>query len=647
MLKFIDGEGSRAFFVQQETTIMNFSVFFEKIKQKEWQKTFLSGMVFFLLPVVIFYLMEFYEHNPFAEVREEAQFFNILLMELLAWSLFFLLGSGKWASRILALLAMTFGLVNHYVMAFRSTPFVPWDLFSVKTAASVAGNYDFTPGMRVIVVTLLFLALIVLVHFLHFDWKRKFAFRILPLAGTVLVLGAFTKLLQNENFQNRHYLYPFLFTPVYMTDVNGMAVTFAMNLAYVIVDKPAGYREEDCRELLEQYEKAQEEERREVQNEAQERLETQTGMENEAQERLESQTETENGTQNTAQEQLPNIIVIMDEAFSDLAVLGELSATEDYMPFVHSLQQGKDHALTGYLNVSVCGGNTANTEFEFLTGNTMAFLPAGSIPYQQYIKQEIPSLASYLKWLGYDTYAMHPYPAEGWNREDVYPRMGFETMYFLPDYRRSGNLSYVRNYVSDRSDFRKIIDTYEKKEKGQPLFVFNVTMQNHGSYTKEYSNFTANIMAEGTANPLLNRYLSLVRLTDQALEELVSYFREQDEKTLIVFFGDHQPNDSVAGALAQGGGEELRYEVPYLIWANFDLEEAQGGDTSANYLAAQVLQAAGVPLSPYQDFLMDVREHYPILSAVRMETADEEEKLMEDYRKLQYYLLFDWKEESE
>lgn len=69
----------------------------------------------------------------------------------------------------------------------------------------------------------------------------------------------------------------------------------------------------------------------------------------------------------------PNIIVIMDEAFSDLAVRGEFTTNEDYMPFIHSLQQGAENTRTGYLNVSVLGGNTANTEFEFLTGSTIGF----------------------------------------------------------------------------------------------------------------------------------------------------------------------------------------------------------------------------------------------------------------------------------
>ena len=129
----------------------------------------------------------------------------------------------------------------------------------------------------------------------------------------------------------------------------------------------------------------------------------------------------------------------MDEAFSDPAVLGEVDANMDYMPFVHSLQNGAENAITGKLHVSVKGGNTANTEFEFLTGNTMAFLPQGSVAYQQYIHEETQSLASYLKSLGYTTRAAHPYKASGWDRETVYPLLGFERADFIDSFpRRAG-----------------------------------------------------------------------------------------------------------------------------------------------------------------------------------------------------------------
>lgn len=580
-----------------------------ELDRKKIQRT-LYFVVYALLPVGIFYLMEAYEHNALLEVRTEAQFFNIFIFELLAWIIYLAIGHMCAAARVILGIAMAFGITNHYVMKFRSTPFVPWDIFSVRTATSVAENYDFTPDMRMVIVTLIFIAAMSLVRFLKKAPKIKLQVRLGTLLVSVLVTCLFVNTLQKEDFQTKHYLYPFLFTPAYMTEVNGMAVTFAMNLAYVVVDKPQGYSAEDAQKTLESYEK------------------------------------TEDTKQDT--QDLPNIIVIMDEAFSDLAVLGNLQTNEDYMPFMHQMQQGQKNTITGYAQVSVCGGNTANSEFEFLTGDTMAFLPSGSIAYQQYVKQDTSSLASYLKGLGYATYAQHPYYASGWDRERVYPLLGFEHMDFIDDYT---NVSYVRKYISDASDMQHIIETYEKKEAGKPAFIFNVTMQNHGGYTDVYPNFENDIQAQYNSDAL-NQYLSLIRKTDAALEDLVSYFSKADEKTVIVFFGDHQPSDAVANQIEMASGvdpsdmnseqQKKRYQVPYLVWANYDIGEASDQNTSLNYLSAQVLKAAGVPTSAYQNYLLELCNTYPVFSAAgSTENVGADKDALLTYRKLQYYNLFE------
>lgn len=603
-------------------------------------------VLFSIFPIAAFYLMEFYEHNPFEEVRFMAGFFNIILFELIAWILYFVTGRAKWALRAVFIVAMVFGLINHYVMLFRSTPFVPWDIFSIGTATSVASNYDFAPTAGVVVVTVIFIALIMLMHFLDFRIKWKFRFRLIPTVLGILALCLFVNALQDEDFQTDNYLYPFLFTPAYMTKVNGMAVTFAMDLKFVAVDKPDGYSRQKAKELLDSY----------------------SGTDDNS--------DAANNTAITDKSDYPNIIVVMDEAFSDLSVLGGFDTNTDYMPFVHSLEKGNENTITGYLNTSVCGGNTADTEFEFLTGNTMAFLPVGSIPYQQYIKSKTPSLASYLKSIGYATYAQHPYYSSGWNRDTVYPLLGFDNLSFMQDY---SNQRFVREYISDETSFDKIIETYENKPDGQPAFIFNVTMQNHGGYTNTYYGFDNTVTADKLNNSALDQYLSLIKLTDEDLKNLIEYFSNVDEKTIVVFFGDHQPNDTVASSVLAVNGMDynnlsneelkLRYQVPYVIWANYDIDEATGKDTSVNYLAANVLKAAGVPTNDYQSFLLKLQEEYPIISAVRTDktldkTADKtldkasnksdkatgsknkqvDSDMLNDYKLLQYYRLFDWED---
>lgn len=596
---------------------------------KKAGSSIISLLLVILPPAACFYLMECYSHNPFMVVRPWAQFFNIVLFLLVTIVLFLLTGKLKTAHRIVYGVAMIYGIANSYVVCFRTNPIVPWDIFSWKTAASVADNYNFMPDTRMVVVTLVFLVAIALFHFIKVKVTR-FVFwkRLIPAALVAVVLSLFAGTLQQESFQNSHRLYNKLFTPVYMTDVDGMAVTFVMNLAYMSIDKPEHYSDSEAQAVLDSYG---------------------------AGGAMSEDTDPAAKDDTQKDEELPNIIVMMNESFSDLSVLGDFETNEDYMPFIHSLEQGAENTVTGMLNVSVCGGNTANTEFEFLTGNTMAFLPQGSIPYQQYINGDLKALPDYLKTLGYQTIATHPYNAGGWERDTVYPMLGFNESVFKDEYV---NPQYVRQYISDESCVDKIIEFYENKETDKPLFVFNVTMQNHGGYQDQYGNFTPDISVKDSTNFSLQQYLSLVKLSDSALESLISYFKDADEKTVIVFFGDHQPSDAVASTVLAKNGmswnhlteeqQKLRYQVPYVVWANYDIDEETGADTSANYLAAEVLERAGVPLDEYRSYLMHLKTEYPVISAVRTVKADgsevrasDEKDEMDIYRKLQYYELFD------
>lgn len=562
--------------------------------------TILRVLIFIIVPILLFYLMEAFEHNAFEEVRSLAQLYNIFLFELIAWLLFFITGSGTLALRIETVVAFVYGLVNHYVMAFRSTPLVPWDVFSVKTAASVAGNYDFTPTEELLKVCVAFVIVFLMLYFVKLKFPYGVFLRIIPVICISIILSGFVNLLWDDEFQTDSYLYPFLFTPAHMTKVNGMAVTFAMDMEYIFVEKPEGYSVKKAEEILESYR---------------------------TEEDVPSDTE------------LPNIIVIMNEAFSDLSVLGDFETNQDYMPYIHSLQQGHENTVTGNLTVSVCGGNTANTEFEFLTGHTMDYFPVGSIPYQQYISGEIPSVASQLKELGYGTYGMHPYNSTGWNRNKVYPWLGFDEVYFVKDFT---GRRYLRDYVSDKSAYEKIIEVYENKEEGTPAFIFEVTMQNHGGYTDEYEHFTSDLNAEDLNSAQLDQYLSLMKVSDREFKNLVEYFRTEREKTILVFFGDHQPSDAVVRPILRWNGvnttnmtveqASLRYLVPYVIWANYDIEEETEADTDISFLMTKVLERADMPTTAYQNFLLE------------LEKNPKSTELLRQYEILQYYYMFDYQE---
>lgn len=565
-------------------------------------------------PILTFYLCELYTHNPFQSMNIKTQLLNMIFYELTALLLWGIFRTLRIALMLQSAFFMLFGLANYYVISFRAAPIRPWDIYSLRTAASVADNYSYSLEAKTVWILVIFAVLFLLESRFRMKhsggWKKRMLLVILPL----VLLWGYMGMVQNDHFVADFGLYDKFFTPTVVNKRCGNAVAFCMAMEYMAIEKPKDYSAERMDALLQGY-----------------------GEVEKAADR-------------------PNIIVIMNEAFSDLAVLGDMTTNRDYMPFIHSLQQGAENTITGTLHVSVLGGNTANTEFEFLTGSTMAFLPQGSVAYQQYLQNKMPSLASYLKEQGYETVALHPYNAAGWDRNRVYPLLGFDRFLSLRDF--DGAMK-IRKYVSDTSCFDKIIEIYEEKKEGEPLFLFNVTMQNHGGYTEEFANFVPEITVDGITEKSLPMYLSLLEQSDAAFKELVEYFKAEEEDTMLVFFGDHQPTTFVSNPILRSNGrdpekvseEEMlaKYKVPYVIWSNFDIKEASGQESSVNYLMLDVLEQCGLPLTPFQRSLEELREKCPIISAMELRDkagnirnpAECEEEL-NNYRSWQYYYLFDF-----
>lgn len=595
------------------------SVFMKRQYTPNRLKAFIA---LFVYPVITFYLFDLYTHNPFVTMNFKTQVLNIVFYQLMG---LFLFGIFRWLRVALMLqsgLFMIIGLANYYVLSFRSAPIMPWDIYSLGTAFSVADNFSYELEKETIVIMIGFCVLLFLESRcrVRLGTGRK-KLRLGMVLISSLLIWNYTDMVQDENFIGEFGLYDKLFTPTVMNKRDGNIVAFLMELEYLNVDKPEGYREEEIADILDGG--------------------------------ADGTTETEVPVSAQAYRR-PNIIVIMNEAFSDLSVLGEFETNIDYMPFFRSLQEGADNTVTGRLNVSVLGGNTANTEFEFLTGNTMAFLPQGSVAYQQYVNGEVPSLASWLKSYGYKTVAMHPYYADGWERDEVYPLLGFQEFYSIEDFKGEEK---VRNYYSDSACYDKITEIFEEKGDA-PLFLFNVTMQNHSGYTEKFSNFFPDVKVKGAQSEALNAYLSLIKLSDNSLANLIYYFQNVEEDTVIVFFGDHQPTAYVSNPVLQLNGkdgnnlteeeERQRYQVPFLIWANFDIEEQTGVETSANYLGGMVLEKSGMKLPPYQQQLQLLRQDYPVISSIQVKDKEGNSSIAEDigdafqlYRQMQYYLLFE------
>ena len=554
----------------------------KKIKQLRITGRVRNAILLIGLPVLTLILLEFYTHVPW-DLTPPIFFLNLAFYYLLFGTLTALTGSSAWGYGLAPLLPMLFGLINYYVVDLRSSPIVPWDIYSIGTAVSVAGNFEYAVTPRLVLVVLGF-ALTAFIGSRTGVKIKKLPARLLLLCAFAGGLYGYVANIGTDAVIQACGLDTTLFTPNVLYRNNGLTAGFLGNLKFLMVEEPEGYSPEEA-------------------------------------ENIASSCETQESEPDRTK--LPNVIVIMNEAFSDLSVFGSFETDYDYMPFIHSLSE---NTVKGSCYVSVKGGNTANTEYEFLTGDSMAFLPMGSVPYQQYIKKDMPSVASYLNGLGYRTTAIHPYLATGWCRDKVYPWLGFQEALFRPDF---SDPQFLRGYVSDNSAFTKIIELFQEKQADERLFTFEVTMQNHGGYSKDVEGFSESVhltqLADKTTSVrAAEKYLTLILESDRAFEMLVNFFREQDEPTIILMFGDHQPSDYITNTILRllGLNRETsddvffdNYRVPFVMWANYDIEEEEVEAISANYLCGLLFQKAGIPLSGYQTYLEELRQEIPALTA--------------------------------
>ncbi len=571
------------------------------------------------IPFALFWLIEQYTHE-ISDLVENSWRLNLALYYLLFGIFFCVSGSLGIADAILTGLIMVCGIANYFVMLFRSAPIVPWDFYSLGTAMSVAGNQTFMIDWKFALLTAGFMGIFLLSLKLNIHLKR-WPVRVPCILALAVAGGFYLNYLWDPETPAKEGLNKSLFKTVNMYKKDGFVLAFTMNLRYLTVDEPEGYDKAAAREIL-----------------ASQQADTAA----------------------VPDEEFPNVIIIMSETFSDPAVNGAFETNQDYMPFIRSLLDGAENTVSGDLYVSVLGGNTANSEYEFLTGNSMQFFPPGSVAYQQYLHKDILSVVDSFNSWGYATVGMHPYRAGGWNRNKIYPLMHFDDTLFISDVKYRSKL---RVYVSDEANYQDIL--WQMDQYSEPLFLMNVTMQNHSAYGGSYDNFDPQVQAifkNTKSNKYLNNYLSLLYETDIATEKLIETLKESDEKTVVLFFGDHQPNDYVVKPIFKEYGidienrtleeEQKRHITPFFIWANYDIEEQSGITTSANYLCNLLLETIGFPKNDYQTYLDTIQETFPVFNAIGYfdaegncrdytEMTPEEREVYESYEKVQYYRVFD------
>lgn len=555
-------------------------------------------------PILCAAIAETLSLSGVAGLEEGFFLLNALIYLFAHLVLYLVVRNTRIACLLVLLVVVGFSIANHYVIAFTGIPITFGDLMSVGVGMAVAGGYTYTLDPAVVaclIAAFVYAALLIAIP----RSKIQVSFRSNQMAlalVAVAAVGMGAYLYGDEDAWSRIDTHEW--NPAYPYLHYGFAASLASDVASASTVEADGYDSDALWQTDESSGVTQ--------------VNVGHGYITEAD---------STPAYTAATGESPNIVVVMDESFSDLtSYLEGYETSTDPMPFVRSLMQ-QENVISGTCAVSSdMGTGTANSEFEFLTGNSMAYF-RGNTPYVQFIDTETPSLASELAGRGYRTQAMHAYERAGYNRVKVYDRFGFQQYKGIEDF--DVDIDVARGYPTDETNYRQLIKDFEENRGGAPQFLFNITMQNHGGYYAsdyEWPVRVHEVAPVESYDDSVIAYESSVRMADDALRQLISYLETVDEPTVLLFFGDHEPrlsNEFYSSWFTDENGLDLEttaqlHKTPFFIWGNYDLNTdaaAKGSTVSLNYLSTVLFQAAGIKLSPYQEYLADLRMEHPVITA--------------------------------
>ena len=573
---------------------------------------------------------------------------------LLEWALiafamlgfFFLFQRRCGGAVVLAVALYVLGLAEYFVILFKSMPISPGDLTALSTAAAVAGTgftYTITSfcmlslAFTVIAIQICTLAAQVAPKRQKGSWRGL----VLNLLIAIVCLGGIAAHTTLLDYYHTLYIQVYSWRPLESYYRQGFLPSFISGAQTIKPSKPEDYTVSGAKKLISEYAKEYDDN-------------NQTGGSSAT--RLEATKQFD--------EEKPTVIAVMNETFSDLSIYQNMHADYQGPTYFKSID---DCLSRGRLYVSAYGGGTANTEFEFLTGNSMAYLGSGVYPYTTYDLTDTENLAAQFKSLGYYTTAMHPNHGTNWNRENVYKDFGFDQFLTINDFQ---NAETLRGMVTDKATYDKILELLDTNSN--PQFIFDVTMQNHSGYDTGLIPYDKqmSLNIDGEFNSNVNEYVSLIQQSDEALKYFLNKLSKLNRKVVVVFWGDHQPffpdtyNDRWFTNEDDATHQERLWQTSYIIWANYDVagnsQTSHEEDLSSNYLSSELMKLIGAPLTDYQKAHLTLRQSLPALNSVGYEDSQDRwllsssksdeayndtiaaacEKARSDYHAMQYYMMF-------
>ncbi len=543
--------------------------FISYIKTKKY--AFITLLYALLSSALTYYCLELGNKNPFMNGFFYT-FVNIITIFLIQAVLYLFL-QRWWLSSVITSVPLTIlSIANYYTLLYRNQPISTQDIHNAGTTLSVLGSYKFPISVYIIAIIVFFILNLLVVCFL-FSREKGSRIRLKSILIKNVCIVLFTTLFLNTVYFGEYSIKPrntfvWSWEDSYHTYGYAASSIEVLQNSINMVDMPKDYSTEKVLAFSEK-------------------------------------------TPSTEGSRLPDVILILNETFYDLRDLLELETDTEIMPYIDSLE----NSIKGRAVVAGTGGGTNKSEYELLTSNSIQLMP-GITPFNYLEFKNSNSVVSYLKSLGYQTWAAHCAESLNYSREHVYPELGFEQILFDKDFGDKEKYGQ-RPYATDQFCYKKLIEDYEKMSSS-PRFMYMLSIQNHGGWELNDDSYDSvhSLTDFGEYTDDVNEFLSCVNLSDMAFKDLTEYFSKSERPVIICMVGDHSP--SFATELVDTSSIDTVFKLrstPYIMWANFETESIDAQALGMPSIIPNMLRAADMPISSFYSYMLEMQKETPVITA--------------------------------
>ncbi|EFB70693.1 LTA synthase family protein [Providencia rustigianii] len=337
---------------------------------------------------------------------------------------------------------------------------------------------------------------------------------------------------------------------------------------------------------------------------------------------------------NQGESEKPDIVLLLQESSVDPKVYDLPEGVK--LPELFMFQQDANVVAHSPMRVQTFGGGTWLSEFSALTGlNSDDFGSQKSGVFYFVVDHLNHGLFKEMKANGYYTVVLTPFNKGAYHSGHAYETLGVDRIIQPQELGYPGKLQ-DNLWTISTEDMLKYVKEILEKETDKPVFIFSLTMYEHGPYKEGHSDDYGikDKLDNKEAAGEFSHYMEKIVHSDASIRDFVSFMEKRQRPLMFLYFGDHQPGISL-------NQYKSTFPTPAYL-TQFTLRDNLKAATPINvgeltdisFLGGILLERANLKISPFYEANIKMRH----LCDGKLNDC-EDKQLLDGYRHYIYNVL--------